>query len=288
MGNRFIDTNYFKSPFVRGLPGKLKSFYSFIICDCDGSGIWNMDMQAASMYIGFDVSQKEFEDCFLAKGKAVNLGGGKFFFPDFIDHQYPSGLQAQNKAHKNFINTLTKYGLIDSNQQIIKNEAPLKEPLEGSHVQSSNGNGNGLLDRGVGKGDEKLIIPRMCKVWYEKFPTYTSDKQNDYEGMGKILQFIYRQANSRENIQESSTQEKIINTLSLVADQVSKDNFWVNKPLKSIANHIQEFYNKIKNPLDGKSNSSSGKRANGYHSKTAGQEIYADKLAKGLTGLKGG
>jgi hypothetical protein len=153
MANRFLDTNYYKSPFVRSLPGKLKSLYSFIICDCDGAGIWNMDMQAASMYIGFEVTQREFEENFTARGKAINLGGSKFFFPDFIEHQYPSGLQTSNKAHKNFINILTKYGLLDSNQQILKKEAPLEDALKASQVKSlsSNGNGLGHVNGGVGE-----------------------------------------------------------------------------------------------------------------------------------------
>ncbi len=137
MANRFLDTNYYKSPFVRSLPGKLKSLYSFIICDCDGAGIWNMDMQAAAMYTGFQITEAEFDETFTQCGKAVKLGGGKFFFPDFIEHQYPSGLQASNKAHKNFIHILEKYGMIDSNQKIIKKEAPLKDALKASHVQSS-------------------------------------------------------------------------------------------------------------------------------------------------------
>lgn len=129
-----------------------------------------MDMQAASMFIGFEVNQQEFESAFTSKGKAVSLGGGKFFFPDFIDHQYPSGLQATNKAHKNFINTLTKYGLIDSNQQILKKEAPLKDALKASYVQSSNGNGLVMVQEGV-QGDWEGYKTKWLGDfrWKEKF-----------------------------------------------------------------------------------------------------------------------
>lgn len=261
MANRFLDTNYYKSPFVRSLKGPLKSLYSFIICDCDGAGIWNFDLQAAEMYIGFAITKEEFQEAFEKTGKAISLGGGKFFFPDFIEHQYPSGLQANNKAHKNFISTLTKYGLIDSDQKIIKKEAPLEEPLKGSHVQSRSSNGNGLgTGNGLGhveggSGEEKFIVPQMCKVWYETFPTYTADKENDYDGMGKILGFIARQAHLKQ-VHDSDTQVKILNTLQLIADQVNREPFWVNKPIKSIAHSIQEFYNKIKNPVNGTSSKS--------------------------------
>jgi hypothetical protein len=158
MANRFLDTNYYKSPFVRSLKGELKSLYSFIICDCDGAGIWNLDLEAARMYTGFDISFVEFEAAFVARGKAVDIGGNKFFFPDFIEHQYPGGLSGNNKAHKNFIATLKKFNLIGEDFvvkklnkviPILRNEAPLEEPLcatlKASHVMSSNGKGNGQV-----------------------------------------------------------------------------------------------------------------------------------------------
>jgi hypothetical protein len=149
MANRFLDTNYYKSPFVRGLKGPLKSLYSFIICDCDGAGIWNLDFQAASMYTGFEITMQEFEQSFVVTGKAVDIGNGKYFFPDFIEHQYPGGLQANNKAHKNFIICLKKFNLIDEALVVKKiaprkplqspKEAPSKPPLR--DPMSSNGNG---------------------------------------------------------------------------------------------------------------------------------------------------
>ncbi len=109
MAIRFLDSNYYKSPFVRGLKGSLKSLYSFIICECDCAGIWHLDLQAASMYIGFEISQQEFDNHFVETGKAVYVAKNRFFFPDFIEHQYPKGLQANNPAHKNFISCFTKY-----------------------------------------------------------------------------------------------------------------------------------------------------------------------------------
>lgn len=127
MAKRFIDTAYYKSPFVRGLKGSLKALYSFIICDCDGAGIWVKDLQIASMYIGFEISEKDF-NVFLEKGKAIDLKNGKYFFPDFIEHQYPKGLSLHNPAQKNFIVELQRNLLIDDDLK------PLYRPFEGSKV----------------------------------------------------------------------------------------------------------------------------------------------------------
>jgi hypothetical protein len=113
MANRFLDTNFYKSPFVRSLKGSLKALYGFIICDCNQSGFWALDLEVASLYIGFQVTQDEFQEYFVDKNKAIDLGGGRYFFPDFIEHQYPKGLQEKNPAHTNVISDLKKFDLID-------------------------------------------------------------------------------------------------------------------------------------------------------------------------------
>ena len=84
MALRNIDTNFFKSPKVRGLKAPLKTLYLFIICDCSGAGIWIKDLEVASMYTGLKISETEFKE-FLSKVESIDLGDGKYFFPDFID-----------------------------------------------------------------------------------------------------------------------------------------------------------------------------------------------------------
>jgi hypothetical protein len=138
MAKRFLDTNYYKSPFVRGLKGPLKALYSFIICDCDGAGIWNYDLEVAGLYIGFGITNKEFDDAFIKTGKAIPISDARFFFPDFIEHQYPNGLIEVNRAHKSFISILKRYDLIDENLNVKPArgfEGALKElesPIEGA------------------------------------------------------------------------------------------------------------------------------------------------------------
>lgn len=132
MANRNIDTGFYKSPFVRGLSGALKGLYGFIICDCSGAGIWAKDLPIASVYVGFDFSEKEFDEAFVKTGKAIDLGDGKYFFPDFIEHQYPKGFSRNNPAQKNFISELEKYGLL--NEDLTINLEGLQSPSEAPHV----------------------------------------------------------------------------------------------------------------------------------------------------------
>lgn len=120
MGYRFIDTNFFKSPYVRGLKGTMKYLYGYIITDCSSAGIWTVDIPIACIYIDSRIEFNEAKKVFIESGKAIDLGNGKWFFPDFIQHQYPKGLSEKNPAHNNIILELKKYNLLDENLNVIK------------------------------------------------------------------------------------------------------------------------------------------------------------------------
>lgn len=134
MAKRFIDTGFFKSPFVRSLQAPLKLFYSFIICDCSASGIWIIDFEAANMFCGTKLKPEDATG-FLTSGKAVDLQNGKWFIPGFIEHQYPNGLKRDNRAHIGVIAELDSYGLLDNDLKIIKvAQKDLGSPLQGAKV----------------------------------------------------------------------------------------------------------------------------------------------------------
>lgn len=261
MANRFLSTGFYKSPFVRSLKGSLKSLYGYIICDCSNCGIWVLDLEVAGIYIGFNVEYSEFENFFINTNKAIHLGNNKYFFPDFIEHQYPKGLQVKNPAHANVISDLKKLNLLDENLSVIipNKEAPSK-PLQ-SPIGNGNGNGYG---NGNGEGnkeeleeeikvDENAIIPKMQGVWYRTIPSYTKDLKNDGMALGEILRFMLREAGEPATVDSEKTKELILNTFQFLATEVSTDDFWRVKPLKSISNNIQEFYNRIKDRKNGQS-----------------------------------
>lgn len=122
---------------MRGLEGALKGLYGYIICDCSAAGIWAEDLEVASIYVGFKISKSEFEKKFVAKGKAIFLGNGKYFFPDFIQHQYPKGLQKTNPAHQKIIAELLNFKLIDEGSLKV-----LVSPSQGA-ISNSNSNSSG-------------------------------------------------------------------------------------------------------------------------------------------------
>jgi hypothetical protein len=129
----------------------MKAFYLFVICDCLHSGIWFKDFEAAKLYSGFDITQEEFEEAFISKKKAFEVKQDVYFFPDFIEHQYPNGIQENNKAHKGIFNDFKKYNI---DKGTLK---PLGSPLEGSKVMVM------VMDKVIkgGVGENKMPDPEI-------------------------------------------------------------------------------------------------------------------------------
>lgn len=186
MAKRYLDTSFFKSPFVRGLKGPLKTLYGFIICDCSGAGIWVKDLEAAGMYCDAKFTEKDFEAAFVDRRKAIDLGDGRYFFPDFIEHQYPEGLQENNRAHKNFITELLKYNLLDEELRPIK--APLKPLARAQGLGNGNGNshGNGL-GNGNGQAEKKIEVtmPYQSEAFAAEWNTWKQYRKEQHR-------FVYK------------------------------------------------------------------------------------------------
>jgi hypothetical protein len=124
MAKRFTDTEKWKKPFIRGLQGAYKLLWLYICDDCDHAGIWQVDIDVAQIRIGekidLDEAIKSFEDKIVIFDK-----GNKWFIPSFIEFQYPSGLNPENRSHNSAIILLEKYNLLD------KQNKPLISPSEG-------------------------------------------------------------------------------------------------------------------------------------------------------------
>jgi hypothetical protein len=124
MAKRFTDTEKWKKPFIRGLQGAYKLLWLYICDDCDHAGVWQVDIDVAKIRIGEKIDLKEaiksFEDKII-----IFDNGNKWFIPSFIEFQYPSGLNPDNRAHSSIIYLLDKYNLRKTENK------PLKRSLQG-------------------------------------------------------------------------------------------------------------------------------------------------------------
>jgi hypothetical protein len=124
MSKRFTDTDKYKKPFIRSLPGAYKVLWDLINLECNYAGIWHVDFQVAQIYLGPDLLVNEADALkYFNQGQVrveVLDGGSKWFIRSFVDFQYGK-LNPENRVHSSIINTLSTY-----------QNKPLTSPLVGA------------------------------------------------------------------------------------------------------------------------------------------------------------
>lgn len=127
MAKRFIDTNLFRSPFMRGLEAPYKALWVYLCCECDHAGVWTVELDVAELRLGMKLKA----EIVLQKmgGAVVSIDGGrKWYLPEFVRFQYGT-LNPSNRAHGSVIERLASLG-IDPNEEV--QNKPLASPLQGA------------------------------------------------------------------------------------------------------------------------------------------------------------
>lgn len=97
MAKRFTDTDKWERPWMRGLSLPHKLLWCYILDRCDIAGVWYVDFDLASFFIGEKYDRKEAEKAF---GKQIEINGDRWLIKDFISFQY-GNLNAANKVYRN-------------------------------------------------------------------------------------------------------------------------------------------------------------------------------------------
>lgn len=262
----FKHYDLFKAEKDAGLPLRLAFQGLWLCADKEGRFKWQ------PMTLKLDIlpyDDVDFELCmnelskrgFIIKYKAVGKEYG--YIPTFKEHQRITGTESKGESKipeppKN------QSGSNEESHVITLEENVSKEETHGMTGRE----GKGKEREKEGKGTEEQVffgsmnlVPEMRKIWVLSFPAYTFDEENDSPALKKIADFMLKISGQKIGFLDTETELKLLNTFQLIADQVNRENFWVNKPLKSISNNIQEFYNKIKNPINGSPSKQAGKSA---------------------------
>lgn len=158
MAKRMTDTDKWKKRFVRELSPQHKLLWFYILDDCNHAGIWDVDLEVASIRVGFDLSHDNLPSSFGEKVISFD-NGDKWFIPEFIDFQYGE-LNPNSNVHKSVIALLDKYNL----QGYVKG-------LQG--VQST------LKDKDIVKAKAK--VKRFVKPTIEEIIDYCNERNNDVD-----------------------------------------------------------------------------------------------------------
>lgn len=107
MAKRFTDNEKWKKQWFRKLPCEMKLFWCYICDNCNIAGIWEVDMEVASFFIGSTISEEYALSC-MEKQISV-ISHSKWMINDFVGFQY-GNLVPNNNLHKSVISLLEKSG----------------------------------------------------------------------------------------------------------------------------------------------------------------------------------
>lgn len=118
-----IEANIFGSPILRGLKGAYKTLYLYLYTECDHAGIYNVELDIASVRCGFEYDP---DICLQALGNRVVPvhGGEMWFIPHFLHAQYkkrgdghsqdiPPEMNPRDRVHESVIKRLKEFDLLE-------------------------------------------------------------------------------------------------------------------------------------------------------------------------------
>lgn len=109
MAKRFTSTGKWDKPWFRKLTPEMKCFWQYLTDSCDHAGIWDVDFDLASFFIGVELDEaairREFSKQFIELHD-----GKKWFVKDFIEFQYGT-LNPANRTHASVLSLLEKEGV---------------------------------------------------------------------------------------------------------------------------------------------------------------------------------
>jgi hypothetical protein len=139
MAKRLTDTAKYRKRFMRSLPGPYKTLWDFLYVECDHAGIWEVDIEAARFYTGFnDITEEQALSLFNNNQKRIIPfnDGDKWFIVGFPMFQYGNKegvlkLNPANTVHSSVISLLKKYNLLKYIDCKIAPLKPLKRDSQG-------------------------------------------------------------------------------------------------------------------------------------------------------------
>ena len=189
MAKRFTDTEKWKKPFIRGLQAPYKLLWLYICDDCDYAGIWQVDMDVAQIRVGEKLDETLAKKFF---GEKIIIfdNGSKWFIPSFLEFQYPTGLNPDNKAHGGIIKILEKYNLVDDEFK------PLASPLNGAKDMDKDKDMVMDMDMEKEKVKKEKVKIEIVYPWPSEKFINTWESWKDYKS--KDHKFKYRSLGSEQ------------------------------------------------------------------------------------------
>lgn len=130
LAKRFTETKKW-TVWFRKLPPRLKCVHTYLHDHCDHAGLWDVDYETMSHYIGEPIDEIEVLEAFGRRIVRV-AGGSKYWLPDFVLLQYKKRqLSTANNTHKSALELLAAVGITDWPIYLEPIEKTTVEPVQG-------------------------------------------------------------------------------------------------------------------------------------------------------------
>lgn len=128
MAKRFTETMKWNEDWYLELSLPEKLFWIYICDNCDHAGIFKPNKRMFELLIGNEINVQSFLDNVnVNKARICVLGNGRWFLTGFIEFQYGSKLNPNNRVHKSILKILNDN---DINLDFPNNKVSLSEPID--------------------------------------------------------------------------------------------------------------------------------------------------------------
>lgn len=261
MAKRFTDTEKWKKPFIRSLPTPYKLLWFYILDDCNHAGVWEVDLEVASIRIGEPLSELYALEVF--GDRVQKISENKWFLADFIFFQY-GDLNEKNRLHLSVLQILNKYQI-----------KPLRSSLEGAKDKDKDKDKVKDKDKeDFGKSENLLIVPEMLRIFKQYNPKYLSSDSKDFKPLFSIANYLCEVGKLPGS--PDLHRDKILEAWEPICKVIKSDKFYSQKTLSTISNQIQEILQiSLNGKPNGKPDYGSNERAKEY------DRLYAERYGTG-------
>ena len=195
---RFTATEKWRKGFMKGLSTVHKLLWLYVLDECDHAGIWDVELEVASIRIGEDVANAKVSDF---NGKVIEIDEGrKWFVLDFITFQY-GRLNDKVNAHKSAIDRLSSQLPEDQLQQFINPSQGVKDKDKVKVKDKDKDKGKG----GLGAEDLRLRndIEEILDLFETKVKSRSIDKSGSLKVKRKTLGTVMESGVTKETLLEA-------------------------------------------------------------------------------------
>jgi hypothetical protein len=188
---RFTDTEKWNDPWFRRLPPELKCFWSFVLDNCDPSGVWKVDMELANFYIGGSLTEEIVMAAMPNRFK--QLDETRWFVPKFIRFQYGE-LREECRPHMAVIRFLKEHGLFKEYLKGLDTLKDKEKDKEKSKDREGEFEGKPILVRVrklFGKRETTALDASEQKAWRSAERMVEQTPEEDWA----LIEWAYRQSN---------------------------------------------------------------------------------------------